>query len=55
MNSLQTNLVDLDLTKQLKKNIFYKNINYNKYKLVPFNVKINYVGHTKYFPADSKE
>ena len=54
-SSLQTNLVNLNLTKQLKKNIFYKNINYNKYKLVPFNVKVNYVGYTKYFPADSKE
>ena len=55
MNSLQTNLVNLNITKLLKKNIFYKNINYNKYKLVPFNVKVNYVGYTKYFPADSKE
>jgi hypothetical protein len=37
-----------------KGNIFYKNIN-NKYKLVPFNVKINHVGNVKYSPADSKE
>ena len=55
MNSLSTDLINLNLTKQLKKNIFYKNINYNKYKLVPFNVQVNYVGYTKYFPADSKE
>lgn len=55
LNSLQTNLVNLNLIKQSKKNIFYKNINYNKFKLVPFNIKVNYVGYTKYFPADSKE
>lgn len=55
INSLQTNLVNLNLTKQSKNNIFYNNINYNKYKLVPFNVQVNYVGYTKYFPADSKE
>ena len=55
MNSLSTDLINLNLTKQLKKNIFYKNINYNKYKLVPFNFKENYVGYTKYSPADSKE
>ena len=38
----------------LKKNIFYKNIN-NNYKLISFKDKENYIGHTKYFPADSKE
>ena len=50
INSLQT-----DLTKELKHNIFDKNINNNKFKLVPLNVKENYVGNTKYSPADSKE
>ena len=34
--------------------IFNKYIN-NKYKLIPFNEKINYSGKTKYFPSVSKE
>nr|ACV41166.1 ribosomal protein 3/homing endonuclease-like fusion protein [Grosmannia laricis] len=37
-----------------KSNIFIKNIN-NKYKLIPFNIKINFVGENKYFPSDFKE
>jgi hypothetical protein len=37
-----------------QKNILIKNIN-TKNRLVPFNVKVNYVGNIKYFPADSKE
>jgi hypothetical protein len=37
-----------------KSNIFINNIN-NKYKLVPFKIKENIVGKTKYFPAESKE
>jgi hypothetical protein len=35
-------------------NIFIKNTN-NKLKTVPFNLNINHVGETKYFPAVSKE
>jgi hypothetical protein len=37
-----------------KGKIFYNNIN-SKYTLIPFNAKKNYIGITKYFPADSKE
>jgi len=42
--------------KNLKKrnNIFFKNIN-NNYKLIPLNIKKNYVGEFKYYPAASKE
>lgn len=42
--------------KNLKKNnnIFIKNIN-NNYKLIPLNIKKNYVGEFKYYPAASKE
>jgi hypothetical protein len=39
---------------KVKGKIFYANIN-SKYTLIPFNVKKNYTGITKYFPADSKE
>jgi hypothetical protein len=35
-------------------NICINNIN-NKYKFVPFKIKENIVGKTKYFPAESKE
>jgi hypothetical protein len=35
-------------------NIFNKYIN-NKYKIIPFNIKVNNVGATKYLPAASKE
>jgi hypothetical protein len=37
-----------------KENIFIKNIN-NKYKLVFFKKKENFVGEVKYYPSDSKE
>jgi hypothetical protein len=41
---------------KLKNNfIFSKNINNNKYKLIPFSINQNSVGKIKYFPADSKE
>jgi hypothetical protein len=40
--------------KQIQEKIFLKNIN-TKLKLIPFNIKNNYVGNIKYFPADSKE
>lgn len=42
-----------DLLKN-KKEIFFKNIN-NKSKLIALNIKENFVGNNKYFPADSKE
>jgi hypothetical protein len=45
---------DGDFTPFNKNNIFIRNIN-NKYKLVSFKVKENFVGEAKYFPADSKE
>nr|ACV41148.1 ribosomal protein 3 [Grosmannia penicillata] len=35
-------------------NIFVKNIN-NKYKSIPLNTRINFVGETRYFPSDFKE
>jgi len=35
-------------------NIFNKNIK-NNYKIIPFNIKVNSVGDTKYLPAASKE
>ena len=34
--------------------IFQKNMN-NSYKLIPFNIRRNDMGDTKYFPAASKE
>ena len=37
-----------------QKNIFIQNMN-NKYKLVPFNIRENFVGETKYSPPVSKE
>jgi hypothetical protein len=42
--------------KNFEKNIkiFNSNIN-SKYNLIPFNLKGNYKGITKYYPADSKE
>lgn len=48
-------------TKELKKqssenkNYLFNQIINNKYKLVPFNTRINDVGNTKYLPASSKE
>jgi hypothetical protein len=42
------------MSKNISSNIFNKNIN-NKYKLIPFNLKENYVGEIKYSPAASKE
>ncbi len=46
----------IDLLKMIKKEnkIFVNNIN-DKYKLIPFNVKITDKGNVKYFPAASKE
>jgi len=35
-------------------NIFNKNIK-NNYKIIPFNIKVNSVGDTKYLPPASKE
>ena len=39
---------------ETQEKIFLNNIN-TKFKLIPFNTKNNFVGNTKYFPADSKE
>ncbi len=39
---------------KLGSHIFNKNLK-NNYKLIPFNVRINAVGKTRYFPAPSKE
>lgn len=52
-------LLKQQIIKNLKKikgkgKIFCTNIN-SKYTLIPFNIKKNYTGITKYFPADSKE
>lgn len=53
-NFLKENSENLN-TVNLQSDIFFKNINNNKYKLVPFNIKENYVGENKYSPAASKE
>lgn len=37
-----------------QRNIFIQNMN-NKYKLVPFNIRENNVGETRYSPPASKE
>lgn len=34
--------------------IFLKKTN-EKYKLIPFKIRVNDVGNTKYYPASSKE
>lgn len=39
---------------EILEKIFSSNIN-TRFKLIPFNIKNNYVGNIKYFPADSKE
>ncbi len=44
----------LNNSSKIQRNIFNKNIN-NKYKLIPFNLKENFVGETKYSPPASKE
>nr|ACV41168.1 ribosomal protein 3 [Ceratocystiopsis rollhanseniana] len=41
-------------TKIYQNNIFIKNIN-NKYKLIPMNIKNNFIGENNYFPSDYKE
>nr|ACV41169.1 ribosomal protein 3 [Ceratocystiopsis parva] len=41
-------------TKFYQNNIFIKNIN-NKYKLIPMNIKNNFIGENNYFPSDYKE
>jgi len=40
--------------KNINSYIFNNNLNTN-YKLVPFNIRKNDVGKTKYFPASAKE
>ncbi len=47
---------NINLSKLIKKEnkIFINNIN-NKYKLIPFNIKVTDKGNVKYFPAASKE
>jgi hypothetical protein len=51
---MKKNNIILENLLNTKNEIFSKNIN-NKSKLMPFNIKKNFVGNIKYFPADSKE
>jgi hypothetical protein len=59
-NTFLKNETERSLAQQIKKqscsgNIFYRNINNNKYKLIPFNLNLSSVGNTKYSPPASKE
>nr|ACV41170.1 ribosomal protein 3 [Hyalorhinocladiella minuta-bicolor] len=50
-----TNLeLALACSSKRQNNIFIKNIN-NKYKLIPMNIKNNFIGENNYFPSDYKE
>ena len=48
------NLRDMSLKNNTNSTIFTKSVN-NKYKLIPFNIRKNSVGDTRYSPAVSKE
>jgi hypothetical protein len=54
MKTSQKNTKLTTTIKAVPLSIFKKFINKNS-KLIPFNVKINYRGETKYFPPFSKE
>jgi hypothetical protein len=46
--------MNLRMKNNTNSTIFTKSVN-NKYKLIPFNVRNNSVGDTRYSPAASKE